>query len=129
MINMLNDGPPSNPGSHSYVYDSENRIRQVDNGGATYTYDAEGNRIRKDVTGKPSTEYVYSGGNVIAERDVTSGTWSDYIYAGGKRIAKSDNFEDRIHTHRDELLELRLPVVSVCLHKPRTPHRARAPHR
>jgi YD repeat-containing protein len=95
----MNDGSHATAGSHSYVYDPENRITQVDSNGATYTYDAEGNRVRKDVSGSPSTEYVYSGGNVIAERDVTSGTWSDYIYAGGKRIAKSDNFEDRIHTH------------------------------
>ena len=39
--------------------------------------------------------YIY----VIAERTVGTSVWSDYIYAGGKRIAKSDNFEDRIHTH------------------------------
>ena len=48
-------------------------------------YDDSGNRVRKDVTGSPSTEYIYFGGNPIAEHDVTRGTWSDYIYANGKR--------------------------------------------
>src|SRR5258708_7032245 len=59
--NLRSDGP------HSYTYDSENRITQVDSTGATYIYDAEGNRVRKDVSGSPRTEYVYSAGNAIGE--------------------------------------------------------------
>ncbi len=65
--------------------------------GATYTYDAKDNRVRKDVTGSPSTEYIYFGGNVVSERNVTTGAWSDYIFANGKRIAKADNFDHSIH--------------------------------
>ncbi len=91
--NLLNDG------FHAYVYDPENQIKNVDGGAATYVYDAAGSRVRKDVSGAPSTEYIYFGGNPIAEHDVTHGTWSDYIYANGKRIAKADNFEDRLHIH------------------------------
>ena len=40
--NMLDDG------FHDYLYDAENRIIKVDNGStAVYTYDAEGERVRK----------------------------------------------------------------------------------
>jgi|GEM_PF-1765202 len=80
--NTLNDG------FHSYTYDPENRIMQVDGSGATYTYGGDGVRLRKDV-GTNFIEYVYFGSNVIAEHD-QSGCWTDYIFAGGTRIAKAD---------------------------------------
>jgi RHS repeat-associated protein len=86
--NLLNDS------LHQYVFDGKSQIAQVDSGATTYTYDTEGNRIRKD-TGTNYTEYLYFGGNIIAERDQAH-NFSDYIYAGGKRIAKAPAYEDRI---------------------------------
>jgi YD repeat-containing protein len=83
---------------HRYVYDAENRIGQVDNGAATYTYDADGNRVRKDVSGSPSTEYFDFGGNLIAELNLTTNDWSDYIFANGQRIARSDTSKWMITT-------------------------------
>src|SRR5260221_11468122 len=50
--NMMNDG------YHQYAYDGYNRIKVVDGTGATYTYAAGGERVRKDTGGK-STEYVH----------------------------------------------------------------------
>ena len=41
------------------------------------------NRVRKD-TGGATTEYVYFGGQPIAEKNVSTGDWSDYIYANGR---------------------------------------------
>ena len=83
-------------GSTSYQYDAENRIKTVNSGsGATYTYDADGNRVRKDST-DGSTEYLYFGGQVIAERNVANGDWTDYIYANGKRIAKSEPAQNQV---------------------------------
>lgn len=74
---------------HQYVYDGENRIRQVDGGNATYVYTAAGDRVRKDVSGSASTEFLYFNSNVISERNVTTGDWSDYIFGNGKRLAKA----------------------------------------
>jgi hypothetical protein len=54
---------------------------------ATYTYDANGARVRKDASGN-WTEYIYFGGIPIAEN--TSAGWSDYIFANGQRIARVD---------------------------------------
>jgi YD repeat-containing protein len=48
----------------SYQYDAENRMKSVNTSGATYTYDASGNRVRKQV-GSNFTEYLYFGGQVI----------------------------------------------------------------
>ncbi|MGH9641341.1 MAG: hypothetical protein ACRD3Q_02835, partial [Terriglobales bacterium] len=65
---------------HAYSFDAENRISSVDSTAATYTYDADGNRVRKDV-GSEATEYIYFGGQVIADYNPATGDWSDYIYA------------------------------------------------
>lgn len=81
---------------HAYAYDAESRIKSVDSG-VTYTYDADGNRVRKDVSGSDATEYLYFNGQPIAEHDPNTGDWSDYIFANGRRVAKADNFEYRIH--------------------------------
>src|SRR5262249_6583162 len=50
--NMTNDGL-----GHSMTFDAENRISQVNSGAVQYTYDPVMGRVRKDVTGQPSTEY------------------------------------------------------------------------
>jgi RHS repeat-associated protein len=52
-------------------------------------------RVRKQ-SASETTEYIYFGGQPIAERDATNGDWSDYIYAGGRRIARADTYEYRI---------------------------------
>ena len=73
-------------GTADYTYDGENRIKTA--GGYTYTYDANGMRVRKQADANNFTEYIYFGSQVIAERD-QSNTWTDYVFAGGKRIAKA----------------------------------------
>lgn len=83
--NMLNDG------FHGYMYDAENRIKNVDGTSVAYTYDAAGERLRKDLPGG-STEYFYFAGMTIAELDPVAGKWSDYIFFGGRRLAKADSF-------------------------------------
>ena len=79
--NLMNDS------LHTYVYDAENRIIQVDGGNtAVYTYDAEGRRVRK-VAGT-TVDYVYDhGGRQIAEL-TTSGAWNrQEVYVGGRHLA------------------------------------------
>lgn len=85
-----------NDGTHKFAFDGESRISQVDSGAGHYFYDASGNRVRKDVTGSPSTEYVYLGTNVIGEKNLTTGDWTDYVYASGSRIAQAFSYENRI---------------------------------
>src|SRR5437588_929593 len=84
-----------NDGFHQYTYDAESRIQQVDGGAATYTYDADGQRVRK-TTASGSTDYLYFGGNIIAEKNVSNSNWTDYVFANGKRLAKADTFKDEI---------------------------------
>jgi len=62
----------------------------------SYTYDAQGRRVKKTVSGT-STDYFYSGAEVVAEK--TGSTWTDYIFFVG-RIAKqtgaSENLLDTV---------------------------------
>ena len=75
--------------THSAAYDDDGQITSVDSGYASYTYDAPGNRIRKDSAGS-WTEYIYFGSQVLAEKN-SDGTWSDYIFANGTRLAKASS--------------------------------------
>jgi RHS repeat-associated protein len=73
-----------------YTYDALSRIKSLNGSAATYTYNALGNRVRKDAT-TGSTEYFYFGGLQIAELNPTTTSWTDYIFEGGKRIAKDSS--------------------------------------
>jgi len=75
-------------GTHTYTYDAENRITQVDGGAtASYIYDPSGTRVRKN-SGGSWTEYFYDmSGNVTAERN-PAGWPVEYVYVGGQLIAQ-----------------------------------------
>ncbi|HEV8482244.1 MAG TPA: RHS repeat-associated core domain-containing protein [Blastocatellia bacterium] len=82
--NVINDG------AHSYSYDSENRLVNVDAGTtAQYAYDYRNWRVKKVASGG-TTHYIWEAGHVIAEHNGVSGAQViDYIYAGGRLIAKA----------------------------------------
>ncbi|HYY72549.1 MAG TPA: RHS repeat-associated core domain-containing protein, partial [Candidatus Bathyarchaeia archaeon] len=75
-------------GSHTYTFDAENRIVQVDGGAtASYVYDANGQRVRK-TTGSTSVDYLYDlSGHAITEVS-SSGAWNrGEVFAGGHHVA------------------------------------------
>jgi YD repeat-containing protein len=93
--NLLNDG------SHTYFYDAENRVIQVDGtlgtwpnncSGATacYIYDALGRRVEKRASGN-TTDYVYDvSGNVVSE--FQGGSFSKgYVSFNGALLAQYAN--------------------------------------
>jgi RHS repeat-associated protein len=86
--NLLNDG------SHQYTYDAENRLIKVDNGAtATYTYDADGNRVQKvSATGNGGDpagtwQFLYDQSGRMVQRD--NGTfWQGNIFVGGRHLVE-----------------------------------------
>ncbi|HVB34241.1 MAG TPA: RHS repeat-associated core domain-containing protein [Patescibacteria group bacterium] len=75
--------------SHSYAYDAENRITQVDGGAtATYSYDADGQRIQKNAGGT-ITNYVYGlSGEVLVEYgNCQTCAKVGYMYLNGALVA------------------------------------------
>ncbi len=87
--NMIHDA------SHTYFYDAENRLAQVDGTSgncstatACYLYDAAGRRARKAV-GTAQTNYIYGlDSSVISEVDQNN-TWMNvYLHMNGQFIAQ-----------------------------------------
>ena len=77
-------GCPSLPYTPTYSYDAENRLKGV--GSVSYTYDGDGNRVKK------SGGTLYWGSGPLAESDLSASTasWKDYIFFNGARVAKRD---------------------------------------
>ena len=89
------DGDMLTDGVNTYTYDAENRVATVNGSGTSYSYDAEGQRVEKNV-GAAKTDYNYFNGQPIAEYNSANGSWSDYIYVGSRRLVRGDNYEDTI---------------------------------
>jgi RHS repeat-associated protein len=98
--NMIHDA------SHSYTYDAENRLIQVDGGStATYAYDPDGRRVAKTISGT-TTNYAYDGSDVLFETQGSS--WATaYIYFAGALHAQYKN-NTTYFLHRDHLGSTRL---------------------
>jgi len=82
-------GNVTNDGVHSYGYDSENRLVNVDGGStASYAYDHQNRRYKKTI-GSTVTHYVWQGSQVLAEHNGSTGAvLTDYVYSGSRMIAK-----------------------------------------
>jgi RHS repeat-associated protein len=95
-------------GSHSYTYDAENRVSQVDGGNtATYIYDADGHRVKKTTAGV-DTHYIYGlDGNVVDEIGGNNVSNADYIYLTGRLVAEYRN-STTYFAHLDHLGSTRL---------------------
>jgi RHS repeat-associated protein len=87
-------GNLSNDVSHTYFYDAENRIIQVDgtlgacsSATACYVYNTSGHRVRK-TTGGTSIDYLYDlRGREITELS-SAGAWNrGEVYVGGRHLA------------------------------------------
>ena len=77
---------PLAPQANSMTYDGENRMTAVNGGGvASYTYDGNGMRVVKSVSGGAATVSIFSGKSVIAEYDSGAAPGSpsrEYVYNG-----------------------------------------------
>jgi RHS repeat-associated protein len=100
-------GNMTHDASHSYTYDAENHLTQVDAGAtASYIYDPSGNRVRKN-SGGSWTEYFYdTAGSVTAEHN-SAGWPVEYVYVGGQLVAQYRD-STTYSTFRDHLGSTRL---------------------
>jgi RHS repeat-associated protein len=71
-------------------YDQENRITGAN--GYAYTYDGDGNRVRKSNgnTASSGTLYWEMTPGVMAETDLAGTTKSEYVFFDGERVARRD---------------------------------------
>jgi RHS repeat-associated protein len=87
--------------SLSYNFDQENRLTGA--AGYTYTYDGDGNRVRKS-NGSTGTLYWYMTPGIVGESDLSGNLTDEYVFFDGERVArKSTNgvfyyFSDHLKT-------------------------------
>ncbi len=96
----------------TYRYDPANRLINVEKNGAllaVYTYDADGRRVRSWDTVDGTTDYVYSGLNIIDE--INSGAHEKHVYAGGIHLASNSSGAVEYY-HVDHLGSTRLKTNS-----------------
>jgi RHS repeat-associated protein len=76
--------------SLSYSFDQENRLTGAS--GYTYTYDGDGNRVRKSNgnTASSGTLYWDMTPGVVAETDLAGTIKSEYVFFDGERVARRD---------------------------------------
>ena len=81
-------------GMMSFTWDAESRMHSV--GGATYVYDADGNRVEKQGVGV--TDTVYFGGRPVAR--LSAGQWTDLIYGPTGLLAEVPGQENASPVYR-----------------------------
>jgi RHS repeat-associated protein len=76
--------------SLNYTFDQENRLTGA--AGYTYTYDGDGNRVRKSngSLAANGTLYWYMTPGVVAETDLAGTLKSEYVFFDGERVARRD---------------------------------------
>jgi RHS repeat-associated protein len=98
-----------------YQYDNADHLTEVQLNGqvlGTYTYNGDGQRIKKtewnpDSQQYETTIYLYSQGNVCYEKNMTTGLDALYVYGSTGRIAKKVG-EEIMYYHTDHLGSTRL---------------------
>src|SRR5579864_6737723 len=87
--------------SLSYTFDQENRLTGA--AGYTYTYDGDGNRVKKS-NNSTGTLYWYMTPGIVGESDLSGNLTDEYVFFNGERVArKSTNgvfyyFSDHLKT-------------------------------
>jgi RHS repeat-associated protein len=85
VLNIPCPQPPGTAFTPTYNYDAENRLTTT--AGVTYTYDGDGQRVKK------SNGTLYWGGtssDALAETDLSGTLLEEYIYFNGKRVARRE---------------------------------------
>lgn len=99
-------GNPVDVGSRHYEYDSSGRVaRFFDRGrlAAEYRYNFWGERVQKDVQGRPgSTAFIYEQQKLIAEADANGNITREYVYLDHHPVAMLERGE-LMWIHTDHL--------------------------
>jgi RHS repeat-associated protein len=101
--------PSQGSDTYNYTFHVANQLTNVQtpSGTVSFTYDGDGQRIKK-ISASGTIVYVRDAGNeVIAEYTGSGVLLAEYVYADGKRLCKvtkdAQNVERRVYYHADFL--------------------------
>ncbi len=88
-----NNGNTTSEVARSYAYNQNQRLIQVVDGAMTagYTYNGNGQRVKKVVNGTVTIFHYDMRGQLIAESDGTGATTAEYIYLNARPLAKIES--------------------------------------
>ncbi len=86
------DGNIISDGVRTFTYNQAGRLKEVSMGSvARFTYNAKGQRVKKEADGNVTVYHYDLQGNLISETDESGNLIADYVYAGSTRIAMIDD--------------------------------------
>ncbi len=85
-----NNGNTTTEGAKQYIYNQNQRLIQVNNGATTayYTYNGNGQRVKKVVNGNATVFHYSLNGQLIAESNSAGNITAEYVYLNGQPLAK-----------------------------------------
>lgn len=99
-----NDGNTTTQSARQYIYSQNQRLIQVNDGGMTanYTYNGNGQRVKKSVNGTVTVFHYSLNGQLIAESDGTGNITAEYVYLNGQPLAMVQG-SNTYYYHNDNL--------------------------
>jgi RHS repeat-associated protein len=99
------NGNTNTEGIREYVYNQNQRLIRVVDGGATageYTYNGNGQRVKKDVNGTIAIFHYNQSGQIIAESNNVGTINTEYLYLNGQPLSKIEG-ANIYYYHNDHL--------------------------
>lgn len=99
-----NNGNTTTEAARQYIYNQNQRLIQVNNGGTTayYTYNGNGQRVKKVVNGVTTVFHYSLDGQIIAESNSAGNITAEYVYLNGQPLAKIEG-GNTYYYHNDHL--------------------------
>jgi RHS repeat-associated protein len=99
-----NNGNTTTQASRVYTYNQNQRLIQVVDGAMTanYTYNGNGQRVKKSVNGTITIFHYSLNGQIIAESNSSGTITAEYVYLNGQPLAKLEGV-NTYYYHNDHL--------------------------
>jgi RHS repeat-associated protein len=99
-----NNGNTTIQSSRVYTYNQNQRLIQVVDGAMTagYTYNGNGQRVKKNVNGTVTVFHYSLNGQIIAESNSAGTITAEYVYLNGQPLAKMEG-ANTYYYHNDHL--------------------------
>ena len=99
-----NNGNTTTQSARIYTYNQNQRLIQVADGAMTanYTYNGNGQRVKKNVSGTVTIFHYSLNGQIVAESNSAGTITAEYVYLNGQPLAKMEG-ANTYYYHNDHL--------------------------